>query len=239
MSRAPTLASVARVDHPGQREDGAPRVPGPVAADALPAVRNEIARPRLIDRLAQRWNASVLLLEAAGGFGKTVAIAQAIGTTSPTRRGSTSTSRATAATPTRSASPGGSSTPSDRPRRRSAGATPTSSSSGTARPTPSPRTSRCSRRRASRSTSTTCTSSATHRQPGSSVRWCGRCPPTRTWCSPAESCPRCRWHGSVPRSRCSPSGPTSSPSPTTRSRPSPSSTGPTSRGSAAPEDGRP
>lgn len=39
---------------------------------------DEILRQRLVERFAERWNVRVLLVEAPGGFGKSVAIAQAI-----------------------------------------------------------------------------------------------------------------------------------------------------------------
>ncbi|MFK7919865.1 MAG: BTAD domain-containing putative transcriptional regulator [Ilumatobacter sp.] len=44
---------------------------------ALP-LEDEIVRPRLIERLAERWNVRVVIVEAPGGYGKSVAIAQAI-----------------------------------------------------------------------------------------------------------------------------------------------------------------
>jgi LuxR family transcriptional regulator, maltose regulon positive regulatory protein len=41
-------------------------------------LHDEVVRQRLIDRLAQRWNVPVIVLEAAGGYGKSIALAQAM-----------------------------------------------------------------------------------------------------------------------------------------------------------------
>lgn len=57
---------------------------GPIVAVAngrteLPRpLADEIERGRLVERLAQRWDVQLTVVEAAGGFGKSVAIAQAI-----------------------------------------------------------------------------------------------------------------------------------------------------------------
>lgn len=54
----------------GSPVDGRSELPRPLF--------DEIARERLIERLARRWDVRLTVIEAAGGFGKSVAIAQAI-----------------------------------------------------------------------------------------------------------------------------------------------------------------
>ncbi|WP_041297956.1 BTAD domain-containing putative transcriptional regulator [Ilumatobacter coccineus] len=54
----------------GARNDGRSELPRPLF--------DEIGRGRLVERLAQRWDVRLTIVEAAGGFGKSVAIAQAI-----------------------------------------------------------------------------------------------------------------------------------------------------------------
>jgi LuxR family transcriptional regulator, maltose regulon positive regulatory protein len=41
-------------------------------------LHDEVVRQRLIDRLASRWNVPVIVMEAAGGYGKSIALAQAM-----------------------------------------------------------------------------------------------------------------------------------------------------------------
>ncbi len=55
------------------------RVPEGPLGDPLPkALDDEVVRQPLIDALAERWNRSLVLVEAPGGWGKSTAIAQAI-----------------------------------------------------------------------------------------------------------------------------------------------------------------
>ncbi|HSL56578.1 MAG TPA: BTAD domain-containing putative transcriptional regulator [Acidimicrobiales bacterium] len=49
----------------------------PAQADHAAPLDDEIVRPRLVERLALRWAVPVVLIEAPGGFGKSIALAQA------------------------------------------------------------------------------------------------------------------------------------------------------------------
>ena len=58
--------------------DGQSAQLGEAVPGASRPLSDEIVRQRLIDRLAHRWNASLTIIEAAAGFGKSIAISQAI-----------------------------------------------------------------------------------------------------------------------------------------------------------------